>query len=1610
MLSGLKYAMKVLRRPSSKKVFYHERGNRPTVEILVMKMLRDHPSFVHLHEVIHKHSDHTIYLIMDLCEGGQLIQSRKTMKIVEAIDPVISSDDSESSPETNNSEEQKQKIVKERKTGPRKIVVQSIQFDPLPPILATYYLRDLLPALHKMHSMGIIHRDIKPPNLLLMNDGRLKISDFGACAILKHAKQKLKETAGTVAFLAPEVFKGGLFEGPPVDSWSVGITTYIFCFGTFPFGSDNDLTDEQLINEIQTKDVVFPASMPDIMDSPENSTQHLTSTDPETPQPPQSSAQTVPVPLTLKHFISSLLCKDPAQRMTIPEACVHPWLLEGFTRPIPLSFLKESGFEDADLRLSEKMLHWRESETSRWRRMMLRESVKPVHQLLGTETRALSANSEEKTALKEVVEKVMEKEKEKLSNMKEDQGLLREDLLKMLHEQTHYPAQDLSFPLSLSQREQLELFEEWCLAYRKEISEKTGQKATDQPDDSTEDELDDESQSFHSSSLSSLLVSSPSVQSPPSSPFSVSLTIPPRHKHSSSDSSSSPYSKETQPSNCSLLPHNHHSFRPLHTLHHRHHHRHRRSLRSKPHTQSYAHRWLHNFHKGRSNSISSPAYARSLSERRYPPQISAAPRAIHTPQTIQHVLSSGSVCSDSDISLHLPSPFTPHLSLSSRPKPISAPLPFIPRPEVFSSSISTSQLTRLIHDAQNFSVNGSFASASERGSQMSFSSLSASNCYSPSASFMQPSDVDPNMVVLPSFTFHPDTLPTSLPVSPAPISSNQSRSYTPQGSASLTPQPPYYIPYVPASSPSPLPLAYAATPSSLPSAPSTSPITIPPSTALSVPPPRECTPPQSKSSSSQNISDDTSSEDSEVPITLMDKSGHWITKVSSGTRHTSPSARNSAASASPRIISSPTRNSPSSASKKSKSHHPKYQHGLRFITPFTPPIQSEGEDSDSDDDRNDYAAPADPPLDIADPSSLLSDENSFHSAAIQNSTHDFAVLSDLTDSSDSSYDGVVTIVGAPPLASTAETQMQPRNQANQSNSSSHTLLKAASQKSQLSNNSADLSVHMQSDECLRHSPFHQRIQAARSPCPESMSHAFSLLPPPPAQVPPLHQLAPPPPALESSDVAISPSDTYQQSTKSEASNQSGSSKHRSPPIPPPPRFDDPKAVHIEDMMPLPKLNDPFSEDSQSDSERESLSDSSQSTKSSGDTSSSSTNTQNSVSSDEAESSMNVANAKMQPEVEEEDEYFGAFARLLDEEDDDDQQVASIIGKKSKANTPTSAQSSASSTPPPLFGCEKPVFDPKAFDRDGIITIQNEHLLDDIDGDESDDDFQQSMLNLFQSCPTPSSKQQNYPTPSPPMFYSSPHSVAPFSTARSAASSAGSNSIESKTSFPLQNQPSAQFNYQTSNVSPQNSKNSINNNSSTIPPAPPLPLASEIARNRLRAHYNAYRNAINSDLSSLNNSSKEDTQNPLSKVEGETDFATTALTARLAGCSVDDALSLLSPKQSRVFSPIPPSPFASSLSMQSSSADRSCNNSTPASIPSTISSPTQVHSFAQKFSSPLQKQDTSSDVTIAHTWSMLSLPISDEIRAPAHQPIPSAPQKQPHPGIPSARNCLESEWE
>jgi serine/threonine protein kinase, bacterial len=113
---------------------------------------------------------------------------------------------------------------------------------PMPPHAVVAVLRPVLGGLAAAHRAGLVHRDVKPENVLISDDGDVKIADFGLVrAVAAAGITSTSVILGTAAYLSPEQVRDGN-AGPRSDVYSAGILTYELLTGGAPFTGDSPLS------------------------------------------------------------------------------------------------------------------------------------------------------------------------------------------------------------------------------------------------------------------------------------------------------------------------------------------------------------------------------------------------------------------------------------------------------------------------------------------------------------------------------------------------------------------------------------------------------------------------------------------------------------------------------------------------------------------------------------------------------------------------------------------------------------------------------------------------------------------------------------------------------------------------------------------------------------------------------------------------------------------------------------------------------------------------------------------------------------------------------------------------------------------------------------------------------------------------------------------------------------------------------------------------------------------------------------------------------------------------------------------------------------------------
>ncbi|KAF5782254.1 putative protein kinase CAMK-CAMKL-CHK1 family [Helianthus annuus] len=213
-----------------------------------MRMLR-HPYIVKLHEVMATKTK--IYFVMEYVKGGELFQQ----------------------------------VSKGR----------------LPESVSRKYFQQLMSAIGYCHSRGVYHRDLKLENVLIDENGDLKVSDFGLSAVTGQIRADglLHTLCGTPSYVAPEVFMRGGYDGATADVWSCGVILFVMNAAYLPFYDSNLM---MMYKKIYDGEFRFPK---------------WTSPD-------------------LRLLLSRLLDTNPATRITVDEIQSNSWFHKGHSMIIPL--------------------------------------------------------------------------------------------------------------------------------------------------------------------------------------------------------------------------------------------------------------------------------------------------------------------------------------------------------------------------------------------------------------------------------------------------------------------------------------------------------------------------------------------------------------------------------------------------------------------------------------------------------------------------------------------------------------------------------------------------------------------------------------------------------------------------------------------------------------------------------------------------------------------------------------------------------------------------------------------------------------------------------------------------------------------------------------------------------------------------------------------------------------------------------------------------------------------------------------------------------------------------------------------------------------------------
>lgn len=120
--------------------------------------------------------------------------------------------------------------------------------------------KELIKAINYLHLMNVSHRDLKLDNILINEDGKLKLIDFGFAVYRQDRNDLIDNFCGTPTYMAPEIIKRDPYDPHKADIWALGVLLFRMITNRYPF---KGATDEELFNRILNSDFQFDKQVPD---------------------------------------------------------------------------------------------------------------------------------------------------------------------------------------------------------------------------------------------------------------------------------------------------------------------------------------------------------------------------------------------------------------------------------------------------------------------------------------------------------------------------------------------------------------------------------------------------------------------------------------------------------------------------------------------------------------------------------------------------------------------------------------------------------------------------------------------------------------------------------------------------------------------------------------------------------------------------------------------------------------------------------------------------------------------------------------------------------------------------------------------------------------------------------------------------------------------------------------------------------------------------------------------------------------------------------------------------------------------------------------------------
>lgn len=193
------------------------------------------------------------------------------------------------------------------------------------------YLYQLLQGVAFCHSHRVLHRDIKPQNLLIDVEGNIKLADFGLARAFGVPVRTYTHEVVTLWYRAPEILLGSKFYSTPVDIWSLGCIFAEMITRRPLFPGDSEI--DQLFRIFRTLGTPDETVWPNVTQLPDFKSSF--------PKWPHQSISNVLPHLCQEgtDLITKMLKYEPSQRISAKSALVHPYF-SGITKQRPMPHIK----------------------------------------------------------------------------------------------------------------------------------------------------------------------------------------------------------------------------------------------------------------------------------------------------------------------------------------------------------------------------------------------------------------------------------------------------------------------------------------------------------------------------------------------------------------------------------------------------------------------------------------------------------------------------------------------------------------------------------------------------------------------------------------------------------------------------------------------------------------------------------------------------------------------------------------------------------------------------------------------------------------------------------------------------------------------------------------------------------------------------------------------------------------------------------------------------------------------------------------------------------------------------------------------------------------------